>query len=282
VKTVFKSVGLVARFDRKKAIALADELANHFRARGLEVFAEDTLVKKLSAKVTFIPLEHMTTDFVITIGGDGTILRTCLSLVKPEPPLFAVNMGVRGFLAEVEPRDALRQVDKCLDGEFNVEKCMKLAITADGLKFPDALNEVAISPDEPGKLLYAKIYRNGEPIVVCQSDGLMVATQTGSTGYSLSAGGSVLDPGLDAFVLTPVCPLSIFRPIVFPANTTIKIEVSKPRKTQVLIDGHYKKLVNSKHPCLTVTRSRNVTSFIRFSNNFYPRLRSRLVFKGMR
>ena len=279
---MFKSVGLVARFDRKRAIALADELAKHFRARGLEVFAENTLTKKLSAKVSFVPLEHMKTDFVIAIGGDGTILRTCLSLAKPEPPLLAVNMGVRGFLTEVEPRDALRQVDKCLDGDFKIEKCMKLAIAADGLKFPDALNEVVISADEPGKLLYTKIYRNGEPIVVCQSDGLMVATQTGSTGYSLSAGGSVLDPGLDAFVLTPVCPLNIFRPIVFPASTTIKIEVIKPRRTQVLIDGHHKKLVNSKHPCLTVTRSRNVTSFIRFSDNFYPRLRSRLVFKGMR
>jgi NAD+ kinase len=282
VKTVFKSVGLVARFDRKRAIALADELAKHFRARGLEVFAENTLAKKLNAKVSFVPLEHMTTDFVVTIGGDGTILRTCIALAKPEPPLFAVNMGVRGFLTEVEPKDALRQADKCLDGEFRIEKCMKLAVVADGLKFPDAMNEVVISADEPGKLLYTKIYRNGEPIVVCQSDGMMVATQTGSTGYSLSAGGSVLDPGLDAFVLTPVCPLSIFRPIVFPASTTIKIEVIKPRKTQVLIDGHHKKLVNSKHPCLTVTRSKNVTSFIRFSDNFYPRLRSRLVFKGMR
>jgi NAD+ kinase len=279
---VFKSVGLVARFDRKRAISLADELAKHFRARGLQVFAEDTLKKKLHANVSFIPLQNMMADFVVTIGGDGTILRTCLSLPKPEPPLFAVNMGVRGFLTEAEPKDALKQADKCLDGEFNVEKCMKLAIVADGLKFPDALNEVVISPDESGKLLYTRIYRNGEPIVVCQSDGLMVATQTGSTGYSLSAGGSVLDPGLDAFVLTPVCPLSIFRPIVFPANTILKIEVSKPRKTQMLIDGHYKKPVGARLACLTVTRSRNVTSFIRFSENFYPRLRSRLVFRGMR
>ncbi len=279
---MFKTAGLVARFDRKRAIALADELAKHLKTRGLEVFAEDTLNKKLSAKVTFTPLECMSTDFVITIGGDGTIFRTCLSLAKPEPPLLSVNMGVRGFLTEVEPKDALKQVDKCLEGKFRIEKCMKLSIVADGFEFPNALNEVVISPDEPGKLLYTKIFKNGEAIVVCQSDSLMVATQTGSTGYSLSAGGSVLDPGLDAFVLTPVCPLSIFQPIVFPANTNLKIEVDKPKKTQVLIDGHYRKPVSSKHPCLTVARSKNVTSFIRFSDNFYPRLRSRLVFRGMK
>ncbi len=282
MKTVFKNVGLVARYDRKRAITLAEDLAKHLRARGLEVYVEDTLSKKVSGDVTFVPLDRMKADFVITIGGDGTILRTCISLPKPEPPLLGVNMGVRGFLTEVEPEDALAKVDRILAGKFRIEECMKLAINADSSQFPDALNEVVVSPDEPGKLLYTKIFRNDEPIVVCQSDGLMVATQTGSTGYSLSAGGPVLDPCIDAFVLTPVCPLSIFRPIVFPADTTLRIEVNKPRSTQVLIDGHYKKRVTSRLPSLTITRSKNATSFIRFTENFYPRLRTRLVFKGMR
>lgn len=277
---MFKSVGLVARYDRKKAIRLAEDLATYLGERGLNVCAEETLVKKTGINVTSVPLEHIKTDFVITIGGDGTILRTCISLAKPEPPILAVNMGVRGFLTEVEPKDALTAVDKCLSGDFRLEKCMKLAISADGLKFPDALNEVVISPDEPAKLLYTRIFRNGEPIVVCQADSLMVATQTGSTGYSLSAGGPVLDPAVNAFVLTPVCPLSIFQPIVFPANTRLSIEVKKPRKTQVLIDGHHRQLVTSRLPHVDVTRSKHETSFIRFEENYYQRLRSRLVFKG--
>lgn len=277
---MFKSVGLVARYDRKKAIRLAEDLATYLRERGLNVCAEETLVKKTGINVTSVPLERIKTDFVITIGGDGTILRTCISLAKPEPPILAINMGVRGFLTEVESKDALTAVDKCLSGDFRLEKCMKLAISADGLKFPDALNEVVISPDEPAKLLYTRIFRNGEPIVVCQADSLMVATQTGSTGYSLSAGGPVLDPAVNAFVLTPVCPLSIFQPIVFPANTRLSIEVKKPRKTQVLIDGHHRQLVTSRLPHVDVTRSKHETSFIRFEENYYQRLRSRLVFKG--
>lgn len=277
---MFKSVGLVARYDRKKAIRLAEDLATYLGERGLNVCAEETLVKKTGINVTSVPLERIKTDFVITIGGDGTILRTCISLAKPEPPILAVNMGVRGFLTEVESKDALTAVDKCLSGDFRLEKCMKLAISADGLKFPDALNEVVISPDEPAKLLYTRIFRNGEPIVVCQADSLMVATQTGSTGYSLSAGGPVLDPAVNAFVLTPVCPLSIFQPIVFPANTRLSIEVKKPRKTQVLIDGHHRQLVTSRLPHVDVTRSKHETSFIRFKENYYQRLRSRLVFKG--
>jgi len=279
---VFKSVGLVARFDKKNAVKLAGDLSKHLKTRGLEVYVEDTLAQKMDAKQRSVAIENMKTDFIITIGGDGTILRACLSIPKPEPPLLAINMGVRGFLTEVDPKQALAAADKCLAGEFKIEKCMKLAITANGAKFPEALNEVVISADEPAKLLYARILKDKEPIINCQSDGLMAATQTGSTGYSLSAGGPVLDPGVDAFVLTPICPLSVFHPIVFPADSTLTIEVNKPKRTHILIDGHSCQLVSCSHPGLTVTRSENQTSFIRFRENFYHRLRSRLLFRGMK
>ena len=278
---MFKNVGLVVRFDRKNALKLADDLAEHLKANGLAVYVEDTLAEKISTKQKTVQLEKMKTDFIITIGGDGTILRTCLAIPKPEPPILAVNMGVRGFLTEVDPKQALSAVDRILAGEFKIEKCMKLAITEDGARFPDALNEVVISADEPAKLLYTRILRNKKPIINCQSDGLMAATQTGSTGYSLSAGGPVLDPSVDAFVLTPICPLSVFHPIVFPAESVLTIDVKKPRKTHILIDGHSRQLVSCRQPGLTVTRSENETSFIRFGENFYHRLRSRLIFRGM-
>jgi NAD+ kinase len=282
VKKLGRSVGLVARYDRKKAVKLAEDLAQHLKTRDLQVYVEDTLAKKRSVREEALPLELMKTDFIITIGGDGTILRTCISIPKPEPPILAINMGVRGFLTEVEPKEAFAAVDKYLAGKFNIEKCMKLSVHADGIKFPDALNEVVLSADEPAKLLYTRILRNKESIIDCQADGLMVATQTGSTGYSLSAGGPVLDQGVNAFVLTPICPLSLFHPIVFQADSILTIEVDKPRRMYVLIDGHHRQLVSSRHPSLTVTRSKYETSFIRFKESFYHRLRSRLLFRGMR
>ena len=278
---MFKSVGLVARFDRKIAIKLAEDLAKYSREKRLEVYVEDTLAEKMSIKEKSAPLEKMKTDFIITIGGDGTILRTCVSIPKPEPPILAINMGVRGFLTEVEPKQAFAAVDKCLKGQFTIEKCMKLSITADGVKFPDALNEVLISAGEPAKLLYARILKDKEPILDCQADGLMVSTQTGSTGYSLSAGGPVLDPGVNAFVLTPICALSVFRSIVFPADSSLTVEVTRPRRVLTVVDWHHRQLISSRNPSLTVTRSKHETSFIRFKENFYNRLRSRLLFKGM-
>jgi NAD+ kinase len=277
---LLKSVGLVARFDKKKAVKLADDLAEYLTKKGVKVQIEDTLAERISIQVETVPLEKMKADLIVTIGGDGTILRTCVSISKPEPPILAINMGVRGFLTEVTPKQAFNAIDKCLKGEFTIERCMKLSITVNDEKFPEALNEVLISADEPAKLLYARIFKDEETILNLQADGVMVATQTGSTGYSLSAGGPVLDPSLDAFVLTPVCPLSIFYPIVFPADSHLTVDVVRPKKTLVVVDGHYRKTVKGKTISIKITRSDNETRFVRFRENFYQRLKSRLLFKG--
>lgn len=281
-ESLFKTVGLVARYDKKQALRLAEKLSKHLTENGLEVYMENTLLHKTRIEGKPVPLEEMRTDFIITIGGDGTILRTSLSLPKPEPPILAINMSVRGFLTEAEPQEALEATDRCLKGEFKIEKCMKLASKTEDMRFPDTLNEIVTYADEPGKLLYAQILKNNEPIMNCQADGLIISTQTGSTGYSLSAGGPVLDPSVSAFVVAPICPLSSFSPIVFPADANLNIKVEKPQKILVVIDGHYRQFVTSKPMSLTVTHSKNVASFIRFGDNFYHRLRSRLLFKGMR
>jgi len=270
VKQVFKSVGLVARYDKKQAVELAKELADYISNKGLEVCIENTIAKKVDTPAKKI----------ITIGGDGTILRTCLAVPDPEPPILAVNMGVRGFLTEVEPKDAYNAVDRTLKGEFKIEKCAKLAVSADGKAMPDALNDVVISAGEPSKILYTQICKDDEPILKCQADGLILSTQTGSTGYSLSAGGPVLDPEVETFVLTPICSLTVFRSIVFSADSKVTIEVIRPKEVLALIDGNYREVVISKKPTLTITRSKNVASFIRFKDDFYHRLQSRLLFKG--
>jgi NAD+ kinase len=277
---MFKSVGIVARYDKRKAIKLAEDVATHIGKKGLEVFIEETLKGKVKKEGKFCPLEGMRTDLIITIGGDGTILRTCVAIPKPEPPILAINMGVRGFLTEVTPKDAYTAVERCLKGDYITEKCAKLAITADNAKIPDALNEVLITVDEPVKLLYARVSKNGKHVLDCQADGLMVATQTGSTGYSLSAGGPVLDPHVDAFVLTPICSLSVLRSIVFPSDSKITITVLRPKRIMVVVDGAYKHVLESENPCITVTRSKNETTFIRFRENFYNRLKGRLIFRG--
>jgi NAD+ kinase len=277
---LFKSVGLVARYDKKQALALAEELATYLAKRGVEIYLEDTLTGKVKSQGKMVPLKNMKTDFIIAIGGDGTILRTCLTIPKPEPPILAVNMGIRGFLTEVEPKDVCAAVDRILKGEFKIEKCYKLAAFTDGEAIPDALNDVVISGGEPSKILYMQIYKDNQPILKCEADGLIISTQTGATGYCLSAGGPVLDPEIDAIVLTPICSLTTFRSMVFPAGCKVTVESLRPKDMLVLIDGNYRRVLPADKPTVTVARSKNVTSFIRFKDDFYDRLRNRLLFKG--
>lgn len=283
---MLKSVGLVARCDNKSALKLTEELAEYLAGKGLKVYIEDTLSGTVSTREECIPLSKMKTDFIVTIGGDGTILRTCIAVPKPEPPILTINMGVRGFLTEVEPKKACESVDRILNGDYKIEKCAKLAVKVGKENLPDALNDVVVSACEPSKILYTQIYKNGKPILKCQADGLIVATQTGSTGYSLSAGGPVLDQEVDALVLTPICSLTVFRSLVFPADSTLSFRVERPKDMLVLIDGNYRKLA-SADATIKVTKSNNVTSFIRFETDFdfetdfYDRLRNRLLFKGI-
>ncbi len=276
---MLKSVGLVARYDNNAALEQTEELSKYLTNKGLKVYVEDTLASKVTTQAEFIPLSAMKPDFIVTIGGDGTILRTCITVPKPEPPILTINMGVRGFLTEVEPKNACEAVDKILQGNYKIEKCAKLSVTIGNEKLPDALNDVVISACEPSKILYTQICKNEKPILKCQADGLIVSTQTGSTGYSLSAGGPVLDQEIEAFVLTPICSLTVFRSLVFPANSTLSINVERPKEMLVLIDGSYRKLARADE-MLKVTKSKNVTSFIRFEADFYARLRNRLLFKG--
>ena len=112
---MFKTVGLVARYDQKAALKLTEKLADYLTKKGLKVYIEDSLNDKITSQHEFVPLSEMKTDFIITIGGDGTILRTAITVPKPEPPILAVNMGVRGFLTEVEPQNAFEAIDRILN-----------------------------------------------------------------------------------------------------------------------------------------------------------------------
>jgi len=275
---VAKKVGIVSRVDRKRALQLVDKLVLHLEAKGLSVMLDKNLTKHINRLDLSTPLEEMRTDLVITIGGDGTILRTCLQLPKPEPPILAVNMGVRGFLAEVRPEDAIKSVDRFLAREFKLEHYMKLASYIGDTRLPDALNEVVFTSRAPAKLLHMHIWKDNVPVAKCRSDGAVVATQVGSTAYSLSAGGPVIDPDVEAFVFTPIASLTVFHPIVFSAKSSLHVDFLSPKRAVVVIDGHYQTETGPLKSRITVAKSEHTSSFVRFREDFYHRLKGRLLF----
>jgi NAD+ kinase len=187
-------------------------------------------------------------------------------------------MGVRGFLTEAMPKDAFEAVDRCLEGNFSLERCFKLASFVGKTRLPDALNEVFITSLAPAKLLHMRVWKNGVPVADCRSDGAVIASQVGSTGYSLSAGGPVLDPVLDAFVFTPICPLTVFHPIVFSTKSSVSIELLSPKRALVVVDGHYQAEIKPREARITVVKSEYESSFVRFREDFYRRLKGRLLF----
>jgi len=275
---VAKKVGIVSRLDRKKALQLVAKMVAHLEAKGLSVMLDPRLTKHIKRLDLSTPMEKMRADLVITIGGDGTILRTCLQLPKPEPSILAINMGVRGFLAEVPPKDALKAVDRFLAGEFKLERYMKLATYIGDVRLPDALNEVVFTSRAPAKLLHMQLWKGNMPVAECRSDGAVIASQVGSTAYSLSAGGPVIDPDIQAFVFTPIAPLTVFHPIVFSAESTLHVDLLSPKRAVVVIDGQYQTETEAEKSRITVTKSEYTSSFVRFREDFYHRLKGRLLF----
>jgi len=275
---LLKTVGIVARTDRKEALDLASQLVERFRLEGFRILLEPSLADRIGQSDVSMPLENMRIDLIVTIGGDGTILRTCLRIPKPEPPILAIDMGVRGFLTEVPPEKALESVENYFKGSYTIEHYSKLASFMGKSRLPDALNEVFITSRYLAKLLHVRIWKGKSVVADCRADGVIVASRVGSTAYSFSADGPILDPELNAFVLTPVCPVTFLRPIVFSSGSEVTLELLKPKRAMVVIDGDFQIEIGKKESSILVRKSEYESSFIRFGGDFYQRLKARLLF----
>jgi len=277
-ETLNKSVGIVARLDRTDALSLALDISKRFKLAGFEVFFEQKLAEQTSMLAFAKKLEDMHVDLIVTIGGDGTILRTCLRIPKPEPPILAIDMGARGFLAEVPPERAFEAIDHYLKGLYRIESYSKIASYVGDLRLPDALNEVFITSRQLAKIMHLRIWKDDMEVADCRADGIIIASQVGSTAYSFSSGGPILDPDINAFVLTPVCPVSFLRPIVFPSSSSIIIELLKPKSAAIVIDGDYQMNISNGENKIVVKESEHKSRFVRFETDFYRRLKERLLF----
>jgi len=278
VNVLPRIVGIVTRTDREEALRLATQVMDHFELKGIRVLLELKLAAYAGRNDAATNLEDMNVDLIVTIGGDGTILRTCLHIPKPEPPILAIDMGIRGFMTEVSPERALESVDRYLEGNYVLERCSKVASFIGDKRLPDALNEIFVTSRTLAKILNVRIWKDDVPVAECGADGVVVASQVGSTGYSFSGGGPILDPDLDAFVLTPICPITVLRPIVFSAESVVTIELLRPKTATVVIDGQYQVNLDQKDPFIMVKKSEYESSLVRFEGDFYRRLKARLLF----
>jgi len=186
-------------------------------------------------------------DFAISMGGDGTLLKTASQVREKQIPILGVNMGRLGFLADVSAKDFPQTIDALYRGDYSVESRALIRVESDGEPidgYPFALNDVAILKRDTASMITIRASIGDDYLTTYQADGLIVSTPTGSTAYSLSNGGPIIVPGTGVLLLTPVAPHSLnVRPIVIPDSAEIALTVSSRSHTfLVAIDGRSSKM----------------------------------------
>ena len=219
------------------------------------------------------------TDLIICLGGDGSMLWAARAVVPHAVPIFGVNMGRLGFLAEIGPKDLIARLPTVLRGEARVEEraMLQAQVPVWGQTF-QALNDVVVGRSLAGRPVYLDVSVDGRRLAVYRSDAVILATATGSTGYSLSAGGPILHPESQGLVLTPVAPhLAPAAPLVLPRDAVVDLVVSTEEGAAVSIDGQINRTLESGDT-VSVCRSAHVARFVRLSesSDYYRILAERL------
>ncbi|MBM4241651.1 MAG: NAD(+) kinase [Euryarchaeota archaeon] len=275
-------IGIVARLDMVETIELAEELIDFFISKNVEVALDTSLVNELgSFHERSADIKDMDVDIIVAIGGDGTILRTQKFVNGKKIPLFGINMGTVGFLTEIDPEDTLSAMEEVLAGNYFVERRTQLRVCHDG-ELPSALNEVVMMTRMPAKMLHIEISVDDEVVEELRADGLIVATPSGSTAYSMSAGGPIVDPRVEAFIIVPICPFKLAaRPIVVSNQSKIKVKLlRKGKKAIAVIDGQFEEEINYMDEVI-FKKSDTFAYFVRLTKDFYKRVREKLTEGGI-
>lgn len=279
----FKKIGVLGRHEDPRVYEPMSALVEHLNASAIEVFAADSIRVELEA--TRVPETELAArvDLIIAVGGDGTMLYACSIAREFDVPLLGINRGRLGFLADITPDEMIQSVDSVLAGDYTRESrlMLKAVLTRpDGSEtVAEALNDVVLQRRETGRMVDFETRVGGNYVNTHAGDGLIVATPTGSTAYSISCGGPIIEPGLDAVVVVPICPHTLTdRPIVLSANQPIRVSVLErdDTKAEVTADGHS---IGEILPgdVLRITRSeRRITLIHPPGYDYYEILRSKL------
>jgi NAD+ kinase len=223
-----KKIGIVSKAGRTEPAEILKDFLPWLNNKGLEVFLDSETASLLKMKGYSRSKMPSLVDMIIVLGGDGTMLNVARLVCERGVPILGVNLGGLGFITEVQKEEVCNAMDKTLSGEYSIEDRLMLTahIHRHGEKITEytVLNDVVINKGALARIIDLETYINKAYVTIFKADGLIVSTPTGSTAYSLSAGGPVLYPTLDCIVLTPICPHTLTnRPTVLPDDVLIEI-----------------------------------------------------------
>lgn len=274
-----KTVYMLMHQRKPDTMTLAAEVTDSFQKAGIKVAAEEWLRKKMGekAEALFIPLEAEKCDAIVALGGDGTLLRANALALEVDLPVLGINIGRVGFLTEVELKDLEQACIHLSKDEYTIEQRMMLKASIDG-QTALALNDIVVSRGGYSRLIGMDARVNGEMVGHYVADGLIVSTPTGSTGYSLSAGGPLVCPEVECMLITPICAHSLqHRPVITSASQDIRIRLTEERSAMISVDGREPIEFPGGHE-LCITRSDAPARFIRLEpRSFFSKIRIKLT-----
>ena len=282
----FKRIGLLGSLDVAEVKETLHKLECFLISQGREVVYEEQAAKLVDWSVDkSLPIEEFAgaIDLGIVVGGDGSMLSACRKMAANGIPLLGINRGRLGFLTDISPDEIEARVMPVLNGEYKQTRrfMLETTVTRDGKQIGTgtALNDIVLHPGMSVRMMTFELYVDGEFVYSQRSDGLIVATPTGSTAYALSAGGPLLFPELDAIVVVPLNPHTLnSRPIALQGNAQIELRVSSRNELHPLItcDGH-NDFISEPGDLITIQKHANDIQLIHpKDNNFYGVCRSKL------
>lgn len=270
-----KNIGIYVNRNKDRDFSVTNKIVEYAEKEG---FVCQILLDSKNNK-DFDDIEHLLQkqDLVIVLGGDGTILRIASTAAKANIPVLSVNLGHLGFLTELEFDEIQDGIKKIKDNQFFIEERMMLSCNVNGKEFL-ALNDICLQRASRARLLKFKAYAGNEFIDSLSADGVLVSSPTGSTAYSLSAGGPIVSPKLKLMLMTPICAHTLrARPIVFSDDEILTFKTEEKCGFAVICDGQHK-------PCdevidtVKISKSEYLLKLINFKQkSFFDRLQTKFV-----
>lgn len=272
-----KKIGISSRCDRPEVIEMVRAILARFSSK-VQIFVANPTADVIG--IGGIPVEKMReegVELIISVGGDGTVLRN-IAKMKDPLPILGINMGTLGFLVDVEPENALETIEEVLYGFSYIER-MRVDVFLNGEMLETATNEIAIMSAKPAKIIQFEVYVGDCLLDSMRADGVVFATPTGSTAYAMSAGGPIISPRVNAIVVVPVAPFKLSsRPWVVPSDSEITIRLSAPNKEAVIaIDGQKSYRIRPDD-IVKLKKSKFPARFVKISDTcFYERVQRKLT-----
>jgi len=283
-----RQVGLVANAEKPGAAELVQRLAKSVEHSGRQVLvdaATGQLMRRFPPTVSSIADLARRTDLILVLGGDGTILRAAREVAGLGTPLLGVNAGNLGFLTAISPRDAVRALKRLWNGEFDIEERSLLegVVAPAGSTRPIlALNDFVVARGLTSRLIELEVLVHGELLTRYRCDGLIVSSPTGSTAYSLAAGGAIVSPDAEVLMLTPICPHTLsIRPVVVSLDAEVDVRLVSTRQVATLAADGQQHVDLEAGSRVRIARSRRTVRLVRLNgHNFFSTLRQKFGWSG--